>query len=114
MDLSPIEPSPMPQGGQPECVQFRNLWQRRMDGETGPAVHAMEQHKEACPDCAEFHALGESLQSAIRLTPREVPPGGFADRIVSAWKGAAPRRSYGQLVAMAAGFAVAASLFIAL
>jgi len=66
------------------CLECRELLQRRLDGEPLPETPEVEQHMSQCAACREQHVGALRVAAVLRQLPRPVSPAGFTDRIVAA------------------------------
>lgn len=92
------------------CTESERLLHQRLDGEAVDCP-LLEQHLRDCAACLEQHRAGQLLREATRAIPRPVPAATLSGRIALAVL--ADRRQR-RLRSFAMGFAVAASVLIAL
>ncbi|MBM3996032.1 MAG: DUF3379 domain-containing protein [Planctomycetes bacterium] len=64
------------------CLECRELLQRRLDGESIPA-QTVEPHLSQCPDCREQHAAAQQLLDALKHDPTPEPSADFAKKMTS-------------------------------
>jgi hypothetical protein len=66
------------------CLECRELLQRRLDGEHLPVSLALDQHLAGCQSCRHTHAAGALLLDGLKALPRSAElPAGFAQRVVA-------------------------------
>jgi hypothetical protein len=65
------------------CLDFHNLLQQRLDGESIPSHAELHSHLAECSACRQLEASARQLEEGIRLLPRPVPPADFSDRVVA-------------------------------
>src|SRR5437867_10111041 len=64
------------------CLEFQEMLQRRLDGETALAPPDFDLHLSACPSCQERHAATLRLLEGIKSLPRVVFPEDLGPRII--------------------------------
>jgi hypothetical protein len=94
------------------CAECHALLQQRLDGE--PIADAgLDRHLAGCPECRQLFAAGRRLEEGLLRLPLALPPVGLNDRLVAAILADRRRRLIRRRLAAAAGFAVAASVVVA-
>jgi hypothetical protein len=65
------------------CLECRELLQRRLDGEQVSDAPGLEQHLSQCATCREQHGGALRMVTVLQKLPKPTSPAGFAGRIVA-------------------------------
>ena len=96
------------------CLECRELLQRRLDGEQFPDTPEVEQHLSQCPTCREQHSGALRMIAALQQQPRPMIPAGFAERMVAAVLADRQRRRWRMRRRVLVTMALAASVLVLL
>lgn len=97
----------------PDCQIARASMQNRLDGNAQPELETVQLHRAQCADCKALNDAARLLIESMPALGKESPDSRFADRVLAQFPAPARLPWYKRRFTWAAGFALAASVLIA-